>query len=89
MGMPTPTESEAYREELEKYYKEFDNDNVESLVNDAMYKYLFESYVNYSSWNMENNDMKMKYINKTAMLLFIFICIMHFYLYTILSRQFR
>jgi len=66
--LPTPEDSEKYRKACIDLYKEYKN--FDELVNDAMHQYLFNAYVEYSSWNMANNDTKSLNLERTGKALF-------------------
>jgi len=67
--LPTPESTEKYREECAELYRKYEN--CDDLVENAIYQYLFNAYVEYSSWNMANNDTKMLNLERSGKALFV------------------
>lgn len=65
--LPTAQNSEDYRKELIELYKAYDDH--EKLVDEAMKKYLFDYYVEFSSLNTINNDSRSYHLYKTTVAL--------------------
>ena len=67
--LATPESTEKYRAECIELYKNYEN--CDKLVDKAIYQYFFNAYVEYSTWNMANNDTKMLNLERSGKTLFV------------------
>ncbi len=76
--LPTPEDTEKYRKDCIDLYKDYEN--CDELVDGAIFQYLFDAYVDYSSWNMANNDARSLNLEKTgkSLLITFLFCILTF-----------
>ena len=76
--LPTPEDTEKYKIDCIELYKGYEN--CDELVDGAIFQYLYNAYVDYSSWNMANNDTKSLNLDRTGKALFItfLFCILTF-----------